>query len=256
MILPDSVIKRIKNALLFVCGLMATFTVLAQAAVIPPASHQLVLVIAESETSQTASLSMFSRKSQHWRKEAGPIPVTLGRTGLAWGIGLHPAQTGVQKREGDGKAPAGVFYLGDAFGAGSELITGLHYQPMTKDHYCVDVPDSPLYNQTLIKTDTNAELIDGSTEPMRRDLHLQDHQYNKGIFVGHNPHNQAGAGSCIFMHIWRAADKPTAGCTALDESAIDQLLAWLNADQSPVLVQLTRADYQRLKTDWALPGIH
>ncbi|AFU98741.1 L,D-transpeptidase family protein [Simiduia agarivorans] len=220
---------------------------------IPVASQQMVLVLAESENSQTAMLYTFYRDQAHWQSHSGPVPVTLGRTGLAWGIGLHPAQIGVQKREGDGKAPAGVFYLGDAFGAGSELVTGLHYQPMTKEHYCVDVPASPLYNQTLIKTDANAELIDGSTEPMRRDLHLKDSQYNKGIFVGHNPHNQAGAGSCIFMHIWRAADKPTAGCTALDESAIDQLLAWLKADQSPVLVQLTRADYQRLRADWALP---
>lgn len=221
--------------------------------VVPASSQQLVLVVAESDTSQAASLYTFAREASTWRKVSGPVAVTLGRTGLAWGIGLHPPQQGRQKREGDGKAPAGVFLLGDAFGSAPALITGLNYQSMTSDHYCVDVPASTLYNQTLIKTDANAALIEGSTEPMRRDLHLNDHQYNKGIFVAHNPNNVSGAGSCIFMHIWRAADKPTAGCTAMEESTIDQLLVWLDAGQSPVLVQLTRADYQRLGADWALP---
>lgn len=226
------------------------------AAQVPEQSRQLVLVIAGQANVQTARLAAFERADNGWNKIPDlEFPVTIGRTGLAWGIGLHAPQPGLQKREGDGKAPAGIFALGDAFGAAPELLTGLSYQPMSKDHYCVDLPASPLYNQTQIKTDANADLIEGSTEPMRRDLHLQDHQYNKGIFVAHNPQNRPGAGSCIFVHIWRAADKPTAGCTAMEESEIDKLLAWLSAEQSPVLVQLTEADYQRLKADWVLPDM-
>ena len=40
-------------------------------------------------------------------------PVSVGRNGAAWGLGLHAAQPqGPQKQEGDGRAPAGVFTLG------------------------------------------------------------------------------------------------------------------------------------------------
>ena len=59
-----------------------------------------------------------------------PTPVTIGRAGSAWGLGLHPAQRGPQKREGDGRAPAGVFRIGTAFGYADRPTTALPYDAM------------------------------------------------------------------------------------------------------------------------------
>ena len=44
------------------------------------------------------------------------MPITIGRAGAAWGIGLHPQQLGPRKKEGDGRSPAGVFRIGDTEG--------------------------------------------------------------------------------------------------------------------------------------------
>jgi len=62
-----------------------------------------------------------------------------------------------------------------------------------------------------------------------------------------------GKESYIFLHIWRGPDKPTAGCTAMEESALRSLLSRLDAGRKPLLVQLPRAEYQRLKKEWGLP---
>lgn len=218
-------------------------------------SEQAVLVITPNSEAIQGQMYRFERSESGWQSVSPSSPVVIGRTGLAWGIGLHPEQPGQQKKEGDGKAPAGVFSLSGSFGYLDNVSTGLDYQQMTAAHYCVDVPGSSLYNQTVSTEDVGVEAVKGSSEPMRRDIHKQDMVYKKGIFVDHNPEFISGSGSCIFMHLWRADDKPTAGCTAMPESVIDELLAWLQKDKQPVLISLTEEDYQRLKSKWALPKI-
>jgi hypothetical protein len=39
----------------------------------------------------------------------------------------------------------------------------------------------------------------------------------------------------------------------MEESALTTTIAWLAASRRPLLVQLTRADYDRLKPAWELP---
>jgi len=99
--------------------------------------------------------------------------------------------------------------------------------------------------------------VEGSTEPMRRDLHANgDQRYRLGFVIEHNADGLAGGGSCIFAHLWKAPGEPTAGCTAMDPAAMDRLLAWLRDERQPMLVQLTEADHARLRDAWRLPAIH
>ncbi len=80
-------------------------------------SRQLVLVVTPDWDSITGRMAVFERDAPGapWRRVLAPFPVTVGRTGLAFGRGLHgdgPSLPGVPaKREGDGKAPAGAFAL-------------------------------------------------------------------------------------------------------------------------------------------------
>src|SRR5262249_46561909 len=65
-----------------------------------------------------------------WKAAGGPIAVTVGKNGLGWGSGVLPLDAfrreagGPDTKEGDGKAPAGIFRLSKAFGYGAEPQSG------------------------------------------------------------------------------------------------------------------------------------
>lgn len=218
-------------------------------------SQQLVLVISDNWDATTGKLRSFEQQQGHWQATGLTTAVTLGRTGTAWGLGLHPKQAGPQKVEGDGKAPAGIFDLTSAFGYEARDYA-FPYQTMQTSHYCVDVADSPWYNQIIDTEQTGAAAALGSTEPMRRDLHHNnDFLYKLGVVVAHNPDNIAGKGSCIFLHLWRSASSVTAGCTAMPEPQLDALVRWLDPSKKPIFVLLPVAEYQRLQNEWQLPLI-
>ena len=66
--------------------------------------------------------------------------------------------------------------------------------------------------------------IGARSEKMLRD----DGLYKWGVFVEHNPAAAPGAGSCIFLHIWKDSTTPTTGCTAMAEKDLVKLLRWLD----------------------------
>ncbi len=253
---PHRSLRAFGLAALMACGANACAT--GQSASAPQAwrdARQLVLVVTDGWDATTGTLQRFELRDGRWQAASMPSPISVGRNGAAWGLGLHPAQSGgPQKQEGDGRAPAGVFTLGEAFGYAGEAATAMPYWPMQATSYCIDVPDSPLYNR-IIDTRTEGEAAaKGSTEPMRLDLHNNgDPRYREGLVIGHNPTATPRAGSCIFAHLWRTPGEPTAGCTAMAAETMDGMLAWLRPDARPVFVLLPRAEYERLAQDWRLP---
>ena len=224
-------------------------------AVIPGESQQLVIVTTDGWESTTGRLQTFTRgDDDKWRPAELRSEVVLGRSGLAWGIGLHPLQPGQQKLEGDGKAPAGMFRLSGSFGAEATAPGAMPYLPMRKNHYCIDIPSSPLYNQIVDISKYPKAMSKGTTEPMRRDLAAKpDNSYRRGLFIDHNPRNQPGAGSCIFMHQIVPEKTATAGCTALPDADLTAIFAWLKPELQPVYLLLPAAEYQALRASWHLP---
>lgn len=222
---------------------------------------QMVLVTTADWNAIEGRMRRFERNGDAWHEVGAAAPITVGRSGSAWGIGLHPAQSaspqdnGPEKQEGDGRAPAGVFAIGTVFGYADAAATAMPYQAMSASDYCIDVNASPLYNRIVDADVVGADAVKDSTEPMRRDLHAGgDPRYKLGFVIDHNPQNNPGAGSCIFAHLWKAPGEPTAGCTAMAEPAMQQLLAWLRPERHPVFVLLPLAEYRRLRRDWRLPA--
>lgn len=219
-------------------------------------ARQMVLVTSAGWDATGGTLRRFERDAgSTWRQIGETTPVMLGRNGSAWGLGLHsPQSDGPQKREGDGRAPAGAFSIGIAFGYGEGADTALRYTAMDVDDWCIDVDGSPLYNRIVDARDVGEAAVEGSTEPMRRDLHADgDVRYKLGFVVEHNPRAMAGGGSCIFAHLWRKPGETTAGCTAMAEPAMLELLSWLDPALEPVFVLLPEAEYHRLTAAWDLP---
>jgi D-alanyl-D-alanine dipeptidase len=196
-------------------------------------------------TATTGTLQRYDKHLFRWRAVGTPIDVVIGRSGLAWGRGLHSTMNGPQKREGDGKSPAGAFTLGTAFGFESRAPWKLPYLPLRETTECVDDSASTFYNQVVERTAAS----DWKSSEKMRTVTL----YKWGVVVSHNTPAFAGAGSCIFLHIWSGPRSTTSGCTAMREEDLVTLLRWIDPKQSPRLVQLPREEYERLRRDWSLP---
>ncbi|MDV3470211.1 hypothetical protein RZA67_15925 [Stenotrophomonas sp. C3(2023)] len=218
---------------------------------------QLVVVTSDNWDSTRGELHAYEMRHGRWQPARAPFDVALGRSGSAWGLGLHPQQSdGPRKQEGDGRSPAGIFALGTAFGYAAQAETRMPWQPMQASSYCMDVVDSPYYNRIVDAREVGTEAVAGSTEPMRLDLHGNgDVRYQQGLVIEHNPRNLPGRGSCIFAHLWRQPGEATAGCTAMNAADMQALLAWLQPQAQPRFVLLPRAQYAQLRSAWHLPAL-
>jgi len=183
-------------------------------------ARQHLLVVTESPGDVEGRLFRMEPANGVWRQVGDPIPVVVGRNGIG------------PKREGDGRSPQGVFELGRAFGYAAEPPPGtlLSYEAQAPGAVCVDDVASDHYNR-VFDADTLSTSRDWSSfEAMRRDLAHGDDLYRWGIVVRYNGEGTPGAGSCIFLHVWRAPGSPTSGCTAMSEGDLLDLLGWLDPE--------------------------
>lgn len=139
-----------------------------------------------------------------------PVPVAIGRSGIAF-----------DKREGDGRSPAGVW-----------RILGLLYRPdhgprprtrlaaariRPGDGWCDD-PRHRCYNRPVVLP------FSASHERMWRD----DPLYDLVLVLDHNTRPRVlGRGSAVFVHLARPGWVATEGCVALRRADLRRLLARL-----------------------------
>jgi L,D-peptidoglycan transpeptidase YkuD (ErfK/YbiS/YcfS/YnhG family) len=220
-------------------------------------ANQLVLVVAKDWNANQAVLRRFERSSAGtWRPLGEAVAVTLGRNGLAWGLGLHGGALGPGpvKVEGDGRSPAGVFTFSTAFAYEPKELwkpTKMPMHQVTDRTVCVETIASQSYNRILDEDDTTPRDWVGPDRMLR-----PDGLYRYGLFVDHNaPDTKPGAGSCIFLHIWRRPGAPTAGCTAMNPTAVQVILTWMDSARKPILVQLPQAELDRLAPVWGAPEL-
>jgi L,D-peptidoglycan transpeptidase YkuD (ErfK/YbiS/YcfS/YnhG family) len=138
------------------------------------------------------------------------LPVALGRGGIK-----------ANKREGDGGTPRGRFRLvrlwwrADRHPRPATLLPARRIRP--DDSWCEDPADRH-YNQPVT--------VPAGSKADR--LARADSLYDFLIELDHNTRPRvAGRGSAVFIHVARPGFAPTAGCVALELSALRRLLAWL-----------------------------
>ena len=165
--------------------------------------NQAILVEEIPGVAAQAKLTAWQRQMDRWEPAFAPMVAAIGKNGFA------PLE---EKREGDGRTPAGVYWLRSAFGYLPKISTKLPYRRATDDDFWVDDPRSPQYNR-WVRGQPQAR----SFERMKRD----DDLYKYGIVIEYNTDPVVpGKGSAIFLHVWRDSDKPTSGCVALSEKNI------------------------------------
>ena len=131
-----------------------------------------------------------------WRGKK--IKCALGRSGVS-----------VEKKEGDGATPAGVFPIQEVFYRGDrvgEIECALPARPIREDDGWCDDPDDQAYNR-LIRLPHPAR---------HEDMWREDNLYDIVMVLGYNNNPPTpGKGSGIFLHSVSGDYMPTEGCIAV-----------------------------------------
>lgn len=212
-------------------------------------TEQLIIVQTKGWNDIQGSMTTYEWKDNRWIPVLKNVPIVTGRSGLAWGKGLHKSELnqGKLKKEGDGNAPAGIYRLTGLFGY-QDIEAKMNSLIVDSKTFCVDDLKSIYYNQ-IVKSDTvKKDWTSAETMRMKTDV------YKYGIFVDYNINpTEPGKGSCIFMHVWSGSTAPTAGCTAMTEDNIKRLIGFLDKSKNPLLVQFPQTEYQKMKKLYILP---
>ncbi len=217
-------------------------------------ARQLVLVVAGDWKASRAGLARYERETtgSPWKRVGEPEACALGRNGLGWGKGLAPnPDKGPQKREGDGKTPAGVFSLPGAFGSlaaqdAAAMGVALPFTRITPGLVCVTDPASASFNRLTDKSAADVSRYDR----MNRDSGVNA----LGAVIGHNLTDPAPkAGSCVFLNISEGQGKATGGSVGCPASAVKNILTWLDPRKNPVIVILPQEEYATLRPALGLP---
>lgn len=196
------------------------------------ADNQIILVVSQDFNSSKASLECYENGEQLFNT----MDVNIGTNGLGWGIpktNIPHKKSEPFKKEGDKKAPAGVFKLTKIFGYEKNKNFHMPYVYAQKNLICVDDVDSEYYNQLIFMKQNPPK----SFEFMKRD----DKQYELGILVEHNKKGIKGKGSCIFIHVRKAKDASTAGCTSMSLENLKKITSWLDKSKNPTLIQIPKS---------------
>lgn len=196
---------------------------------------------------------------KHWKQIGDPVPIVVGKKGLGWGIGIAPTDTSKVrdaadplKHEGDAKSPAGAFAIGTGFGYAPDKPASwkMPYVSLTPTVECVDDTHSEFYNRLEDRAEVKPDW--NSSEHMAS----AGDSYRWGAVIHHNWNPPVpGGGSCIFLHIWAGPAQGTTGCTAMAQPELEPILAWLDSNAAPILVQLPQAQYKKLRKRWHLPKL-
>jgi L,D-peptidoglycan transpeptidase YkuD (ErfK/YbiS/YcfS/YnhG family) len=222
------------------------------ASAVPGDALQLVVIVSRGWEATAASVLRFERAAPgtDWLPVGLARPGVVGRTGMAWGRGLHPdGLEGAEKWEGDGATPAGVFRISAAFGATPRTVD-VGYTVARPGLVCVTDQSSPHYNT----------VVDLARVPMRwtsdEPLLGVDGRYELAVVLDQNPRPVVpGRGACIFIHAGKAMGQPTTGGVSVERGAVDSLVAWLDAQARPVAVVLPWEEYRRYQKGWGLPAL-
>ena len=222
---------------------------------VPDDCTQLILAVGPNWDSMHGEMQLFERvRGKEWQRVAGPFPVLFGKSGAAWGRGLAgQGESGLRKKERDGRAPAGIFRIGKIYTYDAKLPAGSDFpfhQVTTADAWVDDV-NSPDYNRFVT--------IDDPAHPPqwfeKQKMRHNDFAYRWLVEIRHNSDPPvAGEGSAIFFHIRRGVSRPTSGCTTMAEENLIRLIQWLREPRHPCYALLPANEYQAKWKAWGLPS--
>ncbi len=189
---------------------------------------QLVVAINNNDSADKAIVIALEKVNKKWKIKLGPVQASIGRTGFAL-----PGE----KMEGDGKSPTGIFDLGQLYTYEASVNTSLPYIQTNSEDKWIDDPNHENYN-THIRGNTTAKSFEH--------LKLSSIDYKYCMVIEYNTHPVVkGKGSAIFFHLASPNYDPTAGCVAIQESDMDQILLWLDPNKQKAILMGNKNHLQK-----------
>ena len=158
-----------------------------------------------------AKMDVYQRTAAGWQPVAAGIPAWIGANGMS-----------PQTHDGEMKTPMGIFTLDFAFGTASNPGGGLQYVQVGPDHWWDGDMKSPTYNTMQVCEQDQCPF---NTDPASGTENLQIPQYVHAVVMGVNKARVPGNGGAFFLHATDGG--PTAGCVAIDDAKLVEIMRWL-----------------------------
>lgn len=175
-------------------------------------------IVVEETSGYGATLKVYEKVNGTYEQVFETMNAVLGKDGAG------------QTWEGDPKTPVGTYSLGTGFGWGDKPAGMTYpYRGVDDNDYWIDDSSSANYNQ-WVEYGGNPYARWNSFERLNIDL------YKHAVAINYNKNPTVpGAGSAIFLHVWRGAGSPTLGCIAVSEPNIEKIMNWLDEDKHPFI---------------------
>ncbi len=210
---------------------------------------QVIVVTAPTSTTSHGTLRAYERDGEGgWREVVGATPARLGWSGLA---------LAADRRQGTGKTPAGTFAIPRAFGRLADPGTALPYRQFDRNDAWTYNPRRPATYNIFQTVDTPWSSYGSYVERLWTygaqyryvavlDYNLPDGPIRAGADGVRRTANPANtkAGGGIFLHVTNG--KVTAGCVAIPQGVMRDVLTWLDPRRDPVIVIGTEANIDRM----------
>ncbi|BBX75274.1 L,D-transpeptidase [Mycobacterium shinjukuense] len=167
---------------------------------------QVVSVV--STGGSTATMDVYQRTAAGWRPLKTGISTHVGSAGMA-----------PQAKSGYPATPMGVYSLDSAFGTAPNPGGGLPYTQVGPNHWWSGDDHSPTFNTMQVCQKSQCPFNTAESE------NLQIPQYKHAVVMGVNKNKVPGGGAAFFFHTTDGG--PTAGCVAIDDATLVQIIRWL-----------------------------
>ncbi|OBI74620.1 L,D-transpeptidase [Mycobacterium sp. E740] len=158
-----------------------------------------------------AKMDVYQRSAAGWQPVAAGIPAWIGANGMT-----------PQSHDGEMKTPMGIFTLDFAFGTAPNPGGGLHHVQVGPNHWWDGDLKSPTYNTMQVCNEAQCPF---DTDPASGTENLEIPPYVHAVVMGVNKARVPGNGGAFFLHATDGG--PTAGCVAIDDDKLVEIMRWL-----------------------------